>query len=103
MFSFTNEGKMTQTSTLRFVLAVVSAGSLFAQPRTLQLIIAEAQKPAIQNNPRLAAAKFNASAAYQVPAEYRSNFGPTVTGNLTGVGADSASRLAEVELNNPVV
>jgi outer membrane protein len=103
MFSFTTEDKMTQTSTLRIVLVVLSAGSLFAQQQTLQLNLAEAQKQAIQNNPRLTAAKFNASAAYQIPAEYRSNLGPTVTGNLTGVGADSGSRLAAGALNNPAV
>ena len=61
------------------------------------------QKQAIQNNPRFTAAKLNAAAAGQVPAEFRANFAPTVTGNLTGVGADSGSRLAAGALNNPAV
>jgi len=69
----------------------------------MQLNLAEAQKQAVQNNPRFTSAKLNAAAANQVPAELRSNFAPTVTGNLTGVGADSGSRLAAGGLNNPIV
>ena len=71
--------------------------------RPMHLTLAEADKLAIQNNPQFTAAKFTAAAAYQIPAEYRSNLAPTVYSSLTGVGADTGSRLAAGGLNNPVV
>src|SRR4051812_28297672 len=76
--------------------------TLDAQP-TLQLTLAEAQKLALQNNPRISSARFNAAAAYQVPQRYKANFEPSLTGSLTSVGADNGSRLAAGGLNNPVV
>jgi outer membrane protein len=69
----------------------------------MRLTLADAEKLAIQNNPQFSAAKFSAAAAYQVPAQYQSNFSPTVYSNFTGVGADAGSRLAAGSLNNPVV
>ena len=74
-----------------------------AQSQTLQLTLASAEKLALQNNPRIASAKFTAAAAYQVPTELRSALQPTISGNLTTVGADAGSRLAAGGLNNPVV
>ena len=71
--------------------------------QTMHLTLAEAQRLAIQNNPRYTAARLNAAAAYQVPAQYRSNFEPGVYASFTGVGADNGSRLAAGGLNNPVV
>jgi len=69
----------------------------------MQLTLADAQRLAIQNNPQFGAARLNAAAAYQVPAEFRANLQPSVLGSITGVGADSGSRLAAGALNNPVV
>jgi outer membrane protein len=69
----------------------------------MHLTLAEARHLAIQNNPQLTAAKLNAAAAYQVPAQYRSSFEPNLFGSFTGVGADDGSRLAAGGLNNPVV
>lgn len=69
----------------------------------MQLTLAQAYQLAIQNNPQFSAARLNASAAAQVPREYRANLAPNVTGNVTAVGADSGSRLAAGALNNPVV
>jgi outer membrane protein len=77
------------------------ACGLSAQP--LHLTLADAQRLAIQNNPQFSAAQFSASAAHQAPVELRSNFQPTLIGSVTGVGADSGSRLAAGALNNPVV
>ncbi len=74
---------------------------LFGQP--MQLTLAEAQRLAVQNNPQYGAARLTASAAHQVPAEIRSNYFPTASGSLTGVGADSGSRIAAGALNNPVL
>jgi len=69
----------------------------------MHLTLAEARRLAIQNNPQFGAARFLAAAAEQVPTEYRSAYEPTLTANLTGVGADNGSRLAAGGLNNPVV
>jgi outer membrane protein len=74
-----------------------------AQQQPLTLTLAQAEQLAIQNNPQFSAAKFSAQAAYQVPNQYRANLFPTVAGAVTGVVADSGSRLAAGALNNPVV
>ncbi len=73
-----------------------------AQP-VLHLTLAEAQRQAIQNNPRYSAASFTAAALHQEPAQYRAAMQPTMFGSFTGVGADNGSRLAAGALNNPVV
>jgi len=78
------------------------AACAFAQP-PMHLTLADAQRLAVQNNPRLTAAQLTAAAAAQVPKEYRAAYEPTVFGSLTGVGADNGSRLAAGGLNNPVV
>lgn len=70
---------------------------------TLHLTLIEAEKLAVQNNPALGSAKFIANAAAQIPAEIHSGLEPTMFGSVTGVGADSGSRLAAGGLNNPVV
>jgi outer membrane protein len=48
-------------------------------------------------------AQFQAQASYQVPLELRSGLYPNLAGAVTGVGADSGSRLAAGALNNPIV
>ena len=77
-------------------------GSTAAQ-NTLQLTLAEAERLAVANNPQLTAAQFNAAAAAQVPLQLHANFEPVLSGAITGVGADSGSRLAAGGLNNPVI
>src|SRR5262245_33500182 len=79
------------------------SGVVHAQPDTLQLTLAAANKLAIQNNPELMASRYTAEAAAQVPLEIGSLFQPTVFGSVTGVGADSGSRIAAGSLNNPVI
>lgn len=86
----------------RILIACVLARGAFAQD-TLRLTLAEAEKLAVQNNPQFGAAKLNAAASYQIPVELRANAQPTLFGSITGVGADSGSRLAAGGLNNPVV
>jgi outer membrane protein len=83
-----------------FVLAFAS--HLHAQPE-MRLTLAEARRLAIQNNPQFASARLDAAAAYQVPNEYRANYQPNLYTSVTGVGADTGSRLAAGALNNPVV
>jgi outer membrane protein len=82
---------------------ILLAGPLLAQQAPMRLTLAEAEQLAVQNNPQISAAKFNAAAAYEVPLEYRAGLMPAISGALTGVGADSGSRLAAGGLNNPVV
>jgi len=86
-----------------WVSFLLAAGSLWPQTAPMHLTLAQAQQQALQNNPRLAAAKLNASAAYQVPLQYRAAMSPNVSGAITGVGADNGTRLAAGALNNPVV
>src|SRR3954469_15055905 len=87
-----------------FLLSVVCSwqGALRAQA-PMHLTLAQAQQLAIQNNPQFGAAKYNAAAAYQVAPQYKAAYAPSLTGSLTGVGADNGSRLAAGGLNNPVV
>jgi outer membrane protein len=71
--------------------------------QTLRLTLAEAERLAIQNNPQFSSAKLTAAAAYQVAPQLHAAFEPSFFGSVTGVGADSGSRLAAGGLNNPVV
>src|SRR5579862_8726247 len=86
----------------RFGLFAIGCALLKAQA-PMHLTLAEAQRLAIQNNPRFSAARYTAAAAYQVPNQYRANFQPSAQGLFTSVGADNGSRLAAGGLNNPVV
>src|SRR5581483_208576 len=91
-------------SLLRLVmLAFVCLGVAGAQQQTMHLTLAEARRIALQNNPQFSAARLTAAAAYQVPTEIKAVIEPQFVGNLTGVGADSGSRLAAGALNNPIV
>ena len=87
---------------MRYLPLLLATGCLYAQP-TMHLTLAEAQRLAVQNNPRYSAARFNAAAAYEVPKEYHANYEPNMFGSFTSVGADNGSRLAAGSLNNPVV
>ena len=84
-----------------FAVCLFMASAWAQQPMSLTL--AQAENLAIQNNPKFAAARLNAAAAYQAPIEARAGLLPNVNGLITGVGADSGSRLAAGGLNNPVV
>ena len=81
--------------------AALLAGSARGQD-TLQLTLAAAHKLAIQN-PQIAASRYMAEAAAQVPVEIGSAFQPTLFGSVTGVGADSGSRIAAGSLSNSVI
>jgi outer membrane protein len=86
----------------RVLIVVLLGGSLGAQD-PMHLTLADARRLTIENNPQFGSAKLTASAAHQVAPQYRANLLPTVTGLVTGVGADSGSRLAAGALNNPAV
>ena len=87
----------------RLLTSILLIASGASAQQTLHLSLADAEKLAIENNPALTAAQFSAAASEQVPLEYRAASEPTLFGSVTGVGADSGSRLAAGGLNNPVV
>ena len=67
------------------------------------MTLAAAHQLAIQNNPQLTASRYSAEAAAQIPTEIGSALQPTFFGSITGVGADSGTRIAAGSLNNPVI
>jgi outer membrane protein len=75
--------------------------SLAGMPMSLTLKQAEAF--AIKNNPQISVARLLALASQQVTREVKSDLWPTATGNLTGVDAQSGSRITAGALNNPVI
>jgi len=93
----------TACPTRRAGVLLLALGATLCAQQTMRLTLADAQRLAVQNNPRFSSAKYTAAAAYQVPNEYKANLAPSVFGNFTGVGADNGSRLAAGGLNNPIV
>jgi outer membrane protein len=84
------------------------AGGQSAMPQTpggspLSLTLKQAEALAVKNNPQVSAARLVALASRQVTREVRSNLWPTVTGDLTGVDAQSGSRITAGALNNPII
>jgi outer membrane protein len=87
----------------RALFIVLGTAASLAGQDTLHLTLQEAEKIAVQNNPQVSAARYNAEASKEVPKELRSNYQPTVFGSLTGVGAADGSRIAAGALNNPII
>lgn len=67
------------------------------------LTLKDAEALALKNNPQMSVARLIALASQQVTREVRSNLWPTATGNLTGVDAQSGSRITAGALNNPII
>jgi outer membrane protein len=88
---------------MRETILLFAIAGIAAAQGPARLTLAEAQRLAIANNPQFSAAKYNAAAVYQLAPQYKAAYAPSLTGNLTGVGADNGSRLAAGGLNNPVV
>ena len=78
-----------------------TSASQAASPQTLTLQQAEAL--AIQNHPQIQAATYQAAAAKAELTETKSAYYPTANGSLTGVGAETDSRVAAGALNNPII
>jgi outer membrane protein len=74
-----------------------------ATPGTLSLSLQQAEAYAIKNNPQVSVARLLALASQQVTREVKSNLWPTATGELTGVDAQSGSRITAGALNNPLI
>ncbi len=69
----------------------------------VSLTLKQAEEIAIKNNPQISVARLLALASQQVTRQVRSAFWPTATGEITGVGANSGSRITAGALNNPSV
>lgn len=67
------------------------------------LTLSDAEALALRNNPQISVARLTALASRQVTREVRSNLWPTATGNITGVDAQSGTRITAGALNNPVI
>jgi outer membrane protein len=83
-----------------------STGPSGSQPSSgapLSLTLKQAEDLAIRNNPQVSEAQLIALASRQVVREVRSNLWPTATGDLTGVDAQSGSRITAGALNNPII
>ena len=70
-----------------------------AQTLTLQ----EAEALAVKNNPQISVARLIALASQQVTRVQRSALWPQATGDITGVDAQSGSRITAGALNNPII
>jgi len=84
---------------IQFLIVVLAASVYGQQPLTLK----QAEAIAVENHPRLKAARFSAQAAEQTPLEIRSTLMPNLYSSLTGVGALQNSRIAAGGLNNPII
>lgn len=70
---------------------------------SVRLTLADAEKLALKNNPRVATGRLLALAQNQITREARSVELPTATGNLTAVDAHPGGRITAGSLNNPVL
>jgi len=80
-------------------LACASAGAQTVQTLSLR----DAEMIALQNHPRIQATQDLASAAKEQAREVRSNYYPVAYASLTGVEAETNSRVAAGNLNNPII
>jgi outer membrane protein len=87
---------------LALLLFASVSRSIFAQTPQL-LSLHDAEQIAVQNHPLVQAAEDIAAAAKQEVREVRSDYYPTAFGSLTGVEAESNSRIAAGALNNPLI
>jgi len=69
----------------------------------ISLTLKQAEELAIKKNPQISVARLLALASQQVTREVRSNLWPAATGDLTGVDAQSGSRITAGALNNPII
>lgn len=72
-------------------------------PATQSLTLQEAEKIAIQNHPQIQAASYLANVAKAQVTEARSDYYPHAHGSVTGVKAETNSRIAAGALNNPII
>jgi outer membrane protein len=80
-----------------------NAQSPQAPGASLSLSLKQAEELAIKNNPQISVGRLIALASQQVTREVKSSFWPTATGDITGVDAQSGSRITAGALNNPII
>ncbi len=101
--------KFIQTCATVFALALACAAMRAQQtttptaPSTPTLTLADAERLAIQRNPRISIARLLQLAQAQVTREARSAELPTATAGLTAVDSHAGSRITAGLLNNPSV
>ena len=81
-----------------YVALLLHSSSLVRAQGVVTLTLDEAEKLAVQKNPRIASATFNAQAAGTTVAQVRSAFQPQLTANLTTAGADRDTAIAAGQL-----
>jgi outer membrane protein len=69
----------------------------------MSLTLKQAQEIAVKSNPQISVARLLSLASQQVTREARSALWPTANGEITGVDAQSGSRITAGALNNPVI
>ncbi len=79
------------------------AASPTAPGAPMSITLKQAEALAIKSNPQISVGRLIALASQQVTREVRSNLWPTLTGDLTGVDAQSGSRITAGALNNPII
>ena len=90
------------SSTL-FLCATLSHAQEAGTQTPPSLTVAQAERIAMRNNPRISVAHLLALAQAQMTREVRSAEMPTAVGSLTVVGAHDGSRVTAGALNNPSV
>ena len=86
------------------MIAAAFVSALPAQiPATEKLTLQQAEALALNNHPRISAARNRADAAAQIPIEIRADALPTLSANFTAAAALDRSRVAAGGLNNPII
>jgi len=93
-----NTGSFSETQTPSPHAPPATAG-----PGTVRLTLADAEKIALKNNPRIALSHLLALAQNQVTREVRASELPIVTGNITAVDSHDGTRVTAGSLNNPII
>lgn len=83
-----------QKRPLLAIALLAGFGRLAIAQQARKLTLAEAEETAIRNHPRIGSATLIAGAARSVVTEARSSLFPTLSSNLTSVGAEHGSTLA---------
>jgi outer membrane protein len=89
--------------TAQVALPVPQTPATQASHQGQTLTLQQAQALATRNNPRISVARLVALASHQATREARSNLWPTAAVNITGVDAESGTRITAGALNNPII
>src|SRR5687767_9979415 len=76
------------------MLALALSAPVASAQRKRIITLDDAEKLALRNHPRIAAATFNAQAASSVITQVRSAFRPLLIANVTAAGADRDTTIA---------